>query len=85
MSTLVVTCPRQSLGRREYLRDLRDSHGEYTPGYWVTCKSLSGRALYFETYLTEYGAYMTSFLSVLFLLGILIIPMSPWLLLLTCR
>ena len=57
MTTLVANVPPTKVWvRREYLRDLRDGHGEYTPGYWVTCKSLTGRALYFETYLTEYGA-----------------------------
>ena len=57
MTTLVANVPPVKVWvRREYLRDLRDVHGEYTPGYWVTCKSLTGRALYFETYLTEYGA-----------------------------
>ncbi len=57
MTTLVANLPPTKVWvRREYLRDLRDGHGEYTLGYWVTCKSLSGRALYFETYLTEYGA-----------------------------
>ena len=57
MTTLVANVPPVKVWvRREYLRDLRDGHGEYTPGYWVTCKSLTGRALYFETYLTEYGA-----------------------------
>ncbi len=57
MSTLVGNVPPIKVWvRREYLRDFRDGHGDYTPGYWVTCKSLTGRALYFETYLTEYGA-----------------------------
>ena len=57
MTTLVANLPPTKVWvRREYLRDLRDGHGEYTLGYWVTCKSLTGRALYFETYLTEYGA-----------------------------
>lgn len=57
MTTLVANVPPVKVWvRREYLRDLRDGFGEYTPGYWVTCKSLTGRALYFETYLTEYGA-----------------------------
>jgi len=57
MSTLVANVPPIKVWvRREYLRDFRDGHGDYTPGYWVTCKSLTGRALYFETYLTEYGA-----------------------------
>ena len=57
MTTLVANLPPVKVWvRREYLRDLRDGHGDYTLGYWVTCKSISGRALYFETYLTEYGA-----------------------------
>jgi hypothetical protein len=57
MTTLVANVPPVKVWvRREYLRDLRDGFGEYTPGYWVTCKSLTGRALYFETYLTESGA-----------------------------
>jgi hypothetical protein len=57
VTTLVANVPPVKVWvRREYLRDLRDGHGEYTPGYWVTCKSLTGRALYFETYLTHYGA-----------------------------
>jgi hypothetical protein len=57
MSTLVANVPPIKVWvRKEYLYDLQKGHGEYTPGYWVTCKSLTGRALYFETYLTEYGA-----------------------------
>jgi len=42
--------------RKEYLRDLRDGFGEYVLGYWVSVKSLPGRAFYFETFLPEYGA-----------------------------
>ena len=57
MTTLVANLPPVKVWvRKEYLRDLQDGHGEYTPGYWVSCKTLTGRALYFETYLTEYGA-----------------------------
>jgi hypothetical protein len=57
MTTLVANVPPVRVWvRKEYLYDLQKGHGEYTPGYWVTCKSLTGRALYFETYLTEYGA-----------------------------
>jgi len=57
MTTLVANVPPVKVWvRKEYLYDLQKGHGEYTPGYWVTCKSLTGRALYFETYLTEYGA-----------------------------
>jgi hypothetical protein len=56
MTTLVANVPPVRVWvRKEYLYDLQKGFGEYTPGYWVTCKSLSGRALYFETYLTEYG------------------------------
>jgi hypothetical protein len=57
MTTLVANIPPVKVWvRKEYLYDLQWGHGEYTPGYWVTCKSLTGRALQFETYLTEYGA-----------------------------
>jgi len=57
MTTLVANVPPTKVWvRKEYLYDLQKGHGEYTPGYWVTCKSLTGRALQFETYLTEYGA-----------------------------
>jgi hypothetical protein len=42
--------------RKEYLYDLEKGHGEYTPGIWVSVKSVQGKALYFETLLTEYGA-----------------------------
>lgn len=57
MTTLVANVPPVKVWvRNEYLYDLQKGYGEYTPGYWVTCKSLTGRALYFETYLTEYGA-----------------------------
>jgi len=42
--------------RKEYLRDLQDGHGEFTPAYWVTVKALRHRALYVEAFLPEYGA-----------------------------
>ncbi|MDB4349984.1 hypothetical protein OAA57_00210 [bacterium] len=42
--------------RKEYLYDLETGHGELTPGIWVSVKSITGKALYFETLLTEYGA-----------------------------
>ena len=48
--------PRKVWVRKEYLYDLRKGHGEYVLGYWVSLKSIGGRALYFETYLPEYGA-----------------------------
>ena len=57
MSTLVTNLPAQHVWvRKEYLRDLEDGHGEFVRGVWVSAKSLPGRALYFETYLPEYGA-----------------------------
>lgn len=57
MSTLVANVPPIKVWvRREYLRDLRDGHGEHTLGFWVTVKCIPGRAIYFETYLPEYGA-----------------------------
>ena len=42
--------------RKEYLYDLKKGHGEYTPGIWISVKSIQGKALYFETLLTDYGA-----------------------------
>lgn len=48
--------PIECLVRKEFLRDHEDGHGEYEHAYWVTAKSIQGRALYIESYLTEYGA-----------------------------
>jgi len=48
--------PIPVLVRKEYLYDLERGHGEYTPGMWISVKSIQGRALYFETLLTDYGA-----------------------------
>ena len=42
--------------KKEYLYDLEKGHGELVDGLWVSVKSIQGRALYFETYLPEYGA-----------------------------
>lgn len=42
--------------RKEYLYDLEKGHGEFTPGIWISIKSVMGKALYFETLLTDYGA-----------------------------
>ena len=42
--------------KKEYLYDLEKGHGEYTPGVWISVKSVQYKALYFETLLTEYGA-----------------------------
>lgn len=57
MSFLVHNLPPQSvMVRKEYLYDHKHSHGEVTPGVWISVKSVQGKALYFETLLTEYGA-----------------------------
>jgi len=48
--------PVHVMVRKEYLYDLEKGHGEYTPGIWVSVRSVQGKALYFETLLTEYGA-----------------------------
>ena len=42
--------------RKEYLTDFQSGHGEFTQSVWVSCKSILGRAFYFETYLPEYAA-----------------------------
>ena len=57
MSFLVHPLPPQHVYvRKEYLYDLQEGHGEYTPGIWISVKSTQYKALYFETLLTEYGA-----------------------------
>ena len=57
MSELICNLPAVKVKvRREYLRDLEDGFGEFVDGIWVSCKSIPGRAFYFETYLPEYGA-----------------------------
>jgi len=48
--------PKKVWIRKEYLRDLRDGHGEYVEGWWVSLKSIWNRCFYFETYIPEYGA-----------------------------
>ena len=42
--------------RKEFLYDHQKGHGEFTSGIWISVKSVQGKALYFETLLTEYGA-----------------------------
>ena len=57
MSHIIANIPTVSCYvRREYLRDLQDGHGEFTPCYWVTVKAPRHRALYIEAFLPEYGA-----------------------------
>ena len=57
MSCLITNLPTTKVWvRKEYLRDLKDGHGEFVEGVWVSAKSIPGRAFYFETYLPEYAA-----------------------------
>lgn len=57
MSCLITNLPSTKVWvRKEYLRDLKDGHGEFVEGVWVSAKSIPGRAFYFETYLPEYAA-----------------------------
>ena len=42
--------------KKEYLYDHEKGPGELVEGVWISVKSIEGRALYFETYLPEYGA-----------------------------
>ena len=57
MSQLICNLPAIHVWvRREYLRDHEDGHGEFVKGVWISCKSMPGRAFYFETYLPDYGA-----------------------------
>ena len=52
MATLISNMPAEEVWvRKEYLTDFQSGHGEFTRGVWVSCKSMPGRAFYFETYL----------------------------------
>ena len=66
MAFLCVNTPHIDVFvKKEYLYDLQKGHGELVEGVWVTAKSIQGRALYFETYIPEYGApYMINYLLV---------------------
>ena len=57
MSYLVSNLPPiQCFIRKEYLYDFQKGHGEFEPCYWVSVKSIKGKALYIESYLQNYGA-----------------------------
>ena len=57
MSFLVANLPPVKVYvKKECLYDHEKGHGEFVEGVWITVKSIQGRALYFETYLPEYGA-----------------------------
>lgn len=57
MSFLVHNLPPvHVMVRKEFLYDHQKGFGEFTPGIWVSVKSVQSKALYFETLLTEYGA-----------------------------
>ena len=57
MAALICNLPSVEVWvRKEYLTDHQFGHGEFVKGVWVSCKSIPGRAFYFETYLPEYAA-----------------------------
>ena len=57
MSALICNLPSIEVWvRKEYLTDHQSGHGEFVKGVWVSCKSIPGRAFYFETYLPDYAA-----------------------------
>ena len=57
MAFLVANVPPTKVYvKKQYLYDHEKGHGEFVEGVWVSCKSIQGRALYFETYLPQYGA-----------------------------
>jgi len=57
MACLIANLPSQEVWvRKEYLTDHQSGYGEFVKGVWVSCKSIPGRAFYFETYLPEYAA-----------------------------
>ena len=52
--------PVEVFVKKEYLYDHQKGHGELTPGYWISVRAIQGKALYFETLLTDYGALFES-------------------------
>jgi len=57
MSYLVANLPPiQCFVRKEFLYDFKSGHNEYEPCYWVSVKSIKGKALYIESLLTNFGA-----------------------------
>jgi hypothetical protein len=47
VSCLITNLPTTKVWvRKEYLRDLKDGHGEFVEGVWVSAKSIPGRAFY---------------------------------------
>ena len=67
MACLIANLPSREIWvRKEYLTDHQFGHGEFVKGVWVSCKSIPGRAFYFETYLPEYAQCMINSLSVPF-------------------
>ena len=57
MAFLVANVPPVKVWvKKQYLYDHQKGHGEFVQGIWATVKSIQGRALYFETYIPEYGA-----------------------------
>ena len=65
MATLISNMPAEEVWvRKEYLTDFQSGHGEFTRGVWVSCKSMPGRAFYFETYFQSMQQSMISYLSV---------------------
>lgn len=57
MSYLIANLPPiQCYVRKEYLYNFEKGHGEFEPCYWISVKSIKGRALYIESLLVNYGA-----------------------------
>lgn len=57
MSYLVANLPPiQCHIKKEYLYYFEKGHGEFEPCYWISVKSIKGKALYIESLLTNYGA-----------------------------
>ena len=64
MSFLVANVPPTKVYvKKQYLYDHQKGHGEFVEGVWVSCKSIQGRALYFETYLHRHGAIVNAFID----------------------
>ena len=62
MSFLVCNNPIIPYVKKEYPHDL-EKVLENLSGVWITAKSVMGKALYFETLLTDYGALFDKLLT----------------------
>ena len=67
MPTLISNMPAEEVWvRKEYLTDFQSGHGEFTPGVWVSAKSIPGRAFILRHIYQNMQQYLINCLLVLF-------------------